>query len=438
MHVYFRVAQLHTGPLLPALRHLYCPDISQGDFLISGVCLFLSPSLQTLEFFKITPVEDKLTGTFLHTLWTDGAQLETISFRGNGLSPGTLDLILNFDSLRSLELTGMGAAFELQWLKKLSMMPKLDDLALDFTDSRIEVVEEDLEFRYLRSIMITAPLAFTRAFLPRITTSILEMIVAASSSDNASDRIAYVAYVVGRWGATLRDFSLVHCNNETPEEIQLVTISPLLPLKHLTGFRLEGYVMDIIDDNMRHLGAAWPNLTKLLLPYTVGGERVRPTVDSLQILSELCPRLQHLRLPINTALTPRFLPPALTPYHSYPMWGSPLSETSLDEAWTDASASDTSAMSSPSMMSSTGLAARRKKPPHRLQRLTLSTSDDHAPTKDQLNFARHIDYFFPFIQNVCAFEGHDEERWNHIHEIVQSFQAVRRETVAYQMHNSTL
>ncbi|KAF6758037.1 hypothetical protein DFP72DRAFT_889748 [Ephemerocybe angulata] len=418
MHVYFRIAQLRSTPLLSALRHLYCPDISQTDFLISGVCLFLSPSLQTLEFYKITSVEDKLTGTFLHTLWNDGTQLETVGFRGTGLSPGTLDLILNFHTLRQLELTGMGPAIELDWLKRLGEMPKLRDLALDFTNSRIESIEEDLGYRNLKSLMITASLAFTRSFIPHISTSGLEVIVAASSSDTQAERVAFIRDVIERWGATLRDFSLVHINSESAEEIHMVTIAPLIPLKQLTGFRLEGYSIDLTDDNLRIFGSAWPNLTKLLLPYVAGSDRVRPTIESLKILAALCPDLKHLRLPLDTTELPAFVPPP-TPY--IPPLPVPESPAMVID--------DTAEGAPPPLQP---LSIVRKRQPHGLQKLTIATSDDTWESKDQLHLARFIDYLFPRLQYVSPFEGHDLDRWTHIHDIVQAFQTVRRETLIHQ------
>ncbi|KAF8905952.1 hypothetical protein CPB84DRAFT_1844591 [Gymnopilus junonius] len=89
MHVYFRLAQLHKPPILPSLRYLHCPSTSQRDFLISGICLFLSPSLEALEFNGISNVEDKLCGTMLHTLFCDGAEMEKIILIGRGLSLDT-------------------------------------------------------------------------------------------------------------------------------------------------------------------------------------------------------------------------------------------------------------------------------------------------------------------------------------------------------------
>jgi hypothetical protein len=424
MHVYFRIAQLRSTPLLPALRHLLCPDISQSDFLISGVCLFLAPSLQTLEFFKITGVEDKLTGTFLHTLWDDGAQLDAIAFRGGGLSPGTLNLILNFHKLRRLELTGMGSALELEWLKKLGAMPKLDDLAVDFTHSQIEVVETELGFRELKSLMITAPLAFTRSVLPYITSPSLEVLVAASASDTATERTGYIEEVIGRWGSSIRDFSLVHLTSTTDstEEVQMINIAPLIPLKQLTGFRLEGYNINLTDDHLRILGSAWPNLTKLLLPFAAGSDRVRPTIDSLRILAELCPKLEHLRLPLNTLGLPNFVPP---PAPS-PILFSPTQDSTSDDAASPASATSTSMAS---LIASLPLARLR---PHGLQRLTIATSDDTWESKQQLNLARHIDYLFPRLRRVSCFEDQDSERWSHVHEIVRAFQTVRTEALTRQ------
>ncbi len=84
MHVYFRIAQLRQTPLLPSLRHLKCPHMSPDDFLISSICLFLTSSLKFLYFEQITGVEDKLIGTFLHTLLCEGAKIQEVTLIGRG------------------------------------------------------------------------------------------------------------------------------------------------------------------------------------------------------------------------------------------------------------------------------------------------------------------------------------------------------------------
>lgn len=335
MHVYFRVAQLRSSssPLLSCLRYLYCPDISQNDFLISGVCLFLSPSLQSLEFCKITSIEDKLTGTFLYTLFEDGAQLENITFKGAGLTQGTLDLILPFENLRSLELEGMGNVIEVEWLKQLSTKHRLEELALDFTGSNLapdpntslqEIEAGGFKFPNLKSLMLTAPLSFTRAFIPKVGSQALETVVAVTATDTSHERTGFTGEVVDRWSTSLRSFALVHTvsanatttdanGNPIPTglptgDFDFASLARLLPCQALEEFRLEGYTMDMTDENVEMLASAWPNLTKLLLPY-LSADRVRPAWRAFEALRVGCRRLKGLRMPVDIAGIPPFVAP---------------------------------------------------------------------------------------------------------------------------------
>ncbi|EAU81202.1 hypothetical protein CC1G_11284 [Coprinopsis cinerea okayama7 len=480
MHVYFRMAQLRSTPLLPCLRHLYCPNISQSEFLISGVCLFLSPSLQSLEFAKITHIEDKLSGTFLHTLYEDGANLESVVFKGEGLSDGTLDLILPFEGLRMLELDGMGPVITLEWLKELGKKPKLEELALDFTNSSVEALQKDIGFANLKSLMLTAPISFTRAFIPNISSQSLETVVAVSTRDSSTERSAFISEIVDRYSSTLRSFGLVHVQNtdDPPEELELSNLSRLLPLRNLEEFRLEGYSMNLTDENVTILALAWPNITKLLLPF-IGPEKVRPTYASLVNLRDLCPRLEHVRIPLEIMGIPPFVypRPALPPFliasnvveaeeeeeegPDSPVSSSlsspssesmptpttsefPLPPTQPPSLPTVSSSSLSSSASSSSSSTPYTLHHHhnhhhrhhnRYRPPHPLQRLTISTTDDHETVEERLgdmrnltHLARHVDYLFPRVRHVGAFGRQDEERWVHVGEMVAAFQGVRAET----------
>ncbi|KAF8153355.1 hypothetical protein B0H34DRAFT_800567 [Crassisporium funariophilum] len=389
MHVYFRIAQLRSSPLLPSLRHLHCPSTSQNDFLISGICLFLSPSLQTLEFENISSVEDKLCGTVLHTLASDGAHIEKIALRGRGLSRDTVWMAVRFEHLKHLELAGMGEAINLEIMETIGSLPRLVDLAIDFTESTMEPLSKDLGLKDLKSLMITAPVPFIQAFLPHISTNHLETFVAVAPSNPPIDKKDFLNDVVGRWKDSLRRIALVHQQvDEHIEELHIDALSPLIPLKKLTYLRLEGYAMELTDDNVADLGVAWPEMTTLLLPF-ISALNPRPTIVSLRILAQLCPGLRHLRIPLNTSDLPPFV--------------------------------------------STGAP---NTPAHNLHTLTIASADDPWDLRDLLHLARHIDYLYPKLRSVFPYEGHDADRWMQVHDMIQMYQAVRQEAVAFERANS--
>ena len=386
MHVYFRIAQLRSTPLLPSLRHLYCPSTSQNDFLISGICLFLSPSLQTLQFENISSVEDKLCGTVLHTLASDGAQIEKIVLRGKGLSRDTLWMTIKFDRLNSLELSGMGEALNLEIVEKIGSLPWMSNFAIDFTDSRMEAVVRDVGFKNLNSLMITAPVPFIEALLSHIATTQLETFVAVLPCNPTDDKKEFLTKVVDRWKDTLRRVALVHQQvEEFPvERLDIDALSPLVPLRKLTYLRLEGYAIELTDDNISDMTIAWPEMDTLLLPF-INGIRSRPTIASLRNIACRCPNLRYLTIPLNTM--------DLAPFNPFETPHTPV---------------------------------------HELHTLTIASADDAWDSRDMLHAARYIDHLFPKLKLLSSYEGHDAERWSQMHDMIQMYQTIRQEAVLFE------
>lgn len=395
MHVYFRLAQLRSTPLLPSLRHLHCPAVSRSDFLISGICLFLSPSLQTLEFDSISTVEDKLCGTVLHTLASDGAQVEKIVLRGRGLSQDTLWMVAGFEHLSSLELQGMGEAINLEIMEKIGSLPWLINLAIDFTGSRMEPLVQDIGLKDLNSLMITAAVPFVQALLSHITTTQLETFFATVPTDPPADKKEFLTKVVDRWKDTLRRIALVHQQlGETPSEfLHIDTLAPLVPLRKLAYLKLAGYGMELTDENITDMANAWPEMDTLLLPF-INANHPRPTLFSLRILSRLCPNLRNLMIPLNTITVD------LLPFVSSGVPHTPV---------------------------------------HDLHTLTIASADDSESwdLRDLLHVARHIDYIFPKLKSLFPYERHDFNRWMQAHEMIQMYQSVRQEGIAYERERAS-
>jgi hypothetical protein len=174
---------------------------------------------------------------------------------------------------------------------------------------------------------------------------------------------------------------------QTDEAVEVLTVAvlaPLLPLSRLTYLRLEGYSMELTDLHILEFAKAWPLMTTLLLPFISAGHP-RPTIHSLRTVASLLPNLRHLRIPLDTGEIVSFLSS-----------GAPHT------------------------------------PLHELHTLTIASADDPAELRDLLHLARHIDYFFPRIRWVYAYEGHDAERWLQVHEMIQMYQTVRQEAAAFE------
>jgi len=294
-------------------------------------------------------------------------------------------MAIRFEHLKTLELAGMGAALDMEILETIGSLSWLVDLAIDFTNSGIPPLDKDIGLKDLRSLMITAPAPFIQAFLPHVGSANLETFVGVAPSNPPVDKKDFLADVVARWKASLRRIALIHqldpTGDNAAEELNVTALTPLFPLRKLNYVRLEGYSMELNDGNVADLAMAWPELHTLLLPYITAG-RPRPTIASLRTLAQMCSQLRNLRIPLNTT--------DLAPFVST---GAPHS------------------------------------PPHDLHALTIASSDDPWELRDLLHLARHIDYFFSKLRWVYAYEGHDADRWMQVHEMIQMYQAVRKEAI---------
>ncbi|EDR05849.1 uncharacterized protein LACBIDRAFT_302398 [Laccaria bicolor S238N-H82] len=259
LHVYFRIAQLRASPILfPSLQHIRCPSISSNDFLISGICLFLSPSLVAVEM-----------------------GLVKIILRGEGLGKETMSLIPRFGRLRVLELGGMGKSLRLPSLERVGALSALTGLEVDFINSPIPPLANTVGFRHLRSLCISASLPFIQSFAVNISTDQLDTFVCLSPPEPGFDMKLLVEDVVSRWSSSLRCFGLRLTPEDTEaEELPLDTLKPLFPLQNLRTLSLRGYLMDISDDLIKEWAKTWPNLNDLLLPF-LPPTRVRPRMKSL-------------------------------------------------------------------------------------------------------------------------------------------------------------
>lgn len=406
MHVYFRIAQLRRQPLLPSLRHLKCPHICQDDFLISSICLFLTPSLKVLDFEKITGVEDKLIGTFLHTLLCEGARIEKIVLVGEGLTKDTLGYLGRCMNLKILVLSGMGRFIDLEIVRSLGRIPGLEELELDLEESGLlSVTESDVvasslspsgtwrsgeaEFGYreLTSLGFIAPLSFIKTFVMRIGTTQLQRINFESSVEGEVDRKDLLVCIVRRWKNTLTYVRMVHNRDDTsdddivPPTITMDTISPLLRIPQLTHLEVDGYSLELGDHNVEEMANAWPRIHTLHLPYMLTGTP-RPSVISLQTLSKRCPELRCLTIPLDASTFTRLLD----------------TRVSL----------------------------------HKLQVLTVASPDVPWELRLVMPLARVIDRLFPFLTKVRAHSEDretEEGRWQQVDQMVKMYQSVRREAM---------
>jgi hypothetical protein len=257
----------------------------------------------------------------------------------------------------------------------------------------MEALAQDIGLKNLNSLMITAPVPFVQALLSHIATTQLETFVAVLPCNASDDKKEFLTKVVDRWKDTLRRIAMVHQKLEDlpVEQLDMDALAPLVPLRKLRHLRLEGYAMELTDDNISDMTLAWPEMDSLLLPY-MSAIHPRPTIESLRIIACRCPNLRCLTIPLNIVDLAPFvtvLPPT--------------------------------AGVNPTRRTNTRA--------HELHTLTIASADDVWDPRDLLHAARHVDYLFPKLKLLTSYEGHDANRWTQMHDIIQMYQAVRREVV---------
>ena len=169
------------------------------------------------------------------------------------------------------------------------------------------------------------------------------------------------------WKDTLRHIALVHHWHQLAEfpveHIDIDTLAPLILLWQLTYLRLEGYAMELTDDNISDMTIAWPEIDTLLHPF-VNAIHLWPTIASLCTIACRCPNLRYLTIPLNTL--------DLAPFISTRVLHTPV---------------------------------------HELHTLTIANADDPLDPRDLLHAAWQIDYLFPKLKILSSYEGHDADWW---------------------------
>jgi hypothetical protein len=131
---YIRIAHLQSSSvtLFPCLRRIYC-DLSENS---SHIFLFLSPLLDSLEFYNIESFENTIVGPLLATLSSSPQMLSRIVLHDGRISVDILKKsIIHFKQLRSLEISSVAVfVSDFSLWEVLGTLPCLKDLTLEVID----------------------------------------------------------------------------------------------------------------------------------------------------------------------------------------------------------------------------------------------------------------------------------------------------------------
>ncbi|PPQ68467.1 hypothetical protein CVT24_005564 [Panaeolus cyanescens] len=316
MHVYFRLAQLRPNPLLPALQHLVCPSVKQKDYLVPGIFLFLGPAIQTIELRGISSIEDKLTGTVLHTLFAENARVGTLVLNGHGLSNDTITLATKFQHLHTLEIRGIHPKMDINVIREVAALPWLTDLKIDLEGPGITADtfagHHDMGLRDLKKLRVSGSLDTIKAFLSCVSsTELVNLKIAMINPQNGPLKQhlleTLLSNITQYWKDSLAKVAIVQ-QRANERDSPLLEIEPytLLPLTQASGLRylkFEGFTLELTDEDLYSYLEGWPQLKKLALPPAPAANAnyrpETPTLASLHRIAFLCPRLQFLCMPLS-------------------------------------------------------------------------------------------------------------------------------------------
>lgn len=318
-HTKVRLAQLWKSPLLPVLQRFICPEVQAPGLFIHT--LFLTPTLESVELRFVSEPEDVAIGSVLSTMVEQTPSLQNLVIWGT-LSKQSLSFLPHFHRLRSLELKQMGSSIDSQFFSQLGKLRYLSELAIDlFGSPSSDFTIEPDGFPSLSNLRITASYPITEAILmnhakyesqPQQLSSLAIIAIPAPLPQGWEAQLTNLLSKVCRhWSASLKSLMLDQDTEWEHASLSMSTISPILRLTNLTSFRIERYTILFSNDDIQRFASAWSGLETLHLPLdpristrSRNDELLEPSLDALFMLSESCPRLKAVQMPVYVKCVP--------------------------------------------------------------------------------------------------------------------------------------
>ena len=388
---YVRIAQLQSSALFPSLRHLHY-NLDDKSIPRIFLFLFLSPLLESLELSNIGGIENTIVGPFLANL--SSPMLNRIVLNSGLVSADILKIsFVHFKLLRSLELTVKGD-FDI-W-EVLGTLPSLADLTLKAIDpaSHSTHASENSDpqspkyFEALESLSVTSPFFLIQYLLNFINSPYLKTIKVYPvinhinrrpfSNEHVDNLFApSVTIVTSKWSQSLKNLVI-----DSSGAMHLYAVPKCLALltdfQEMETFRLSGWKMENMDDDLRRLVMSWPKLRTLeVTPF----DQTFISLSTLRIIAESCPELRHLNIQLDTSNIPPF------------------------------------------NTSSKGL-------DHKLEDLSVARFhpfNTRTLLECQIQMAQHLDLIFPHLKSIVTVQPNPPDvTWSGIRDLVKLCQNVRR------------
>ena len=311
---YTQIAQIQPSALFPSLRRFY---YDLGNRSISHIFLFLSPLLDSLELSNIRGFERIIVGPFLAAL--SSQMLSKIVLQNGRMSADILKKsIAHFEHLRSVELSDAVFMSDFGLWEVLGTLPSLKNLTLRAVDpaSHPAHAPENSNsqnggckyFGALESLSVTGSFFFIQHLLCFIDSPCLKSINASPviklvrnehEHEHEDFFTPSMMIVASKWSQSLKKLVIDSGGNEAISKSLML----LTDLHEMQTFHLYHWRMGNMDDDVRRLVVSWPKLRTLsLLPLN----QTFISLSTLRVISETCPELRYLRIPLDTSTIPPF------------------------------------------------------------------------------------------------------------------------------------
>lgn len=395
-YTYDRLNQLRTSPLLPSLRIFRCASIPTSS---PPILLFLSPSLQLVEFSGISGDDALLVRVFLSALVIEAPKLKHIILQGQ-LSEHALRFVPDFRFLRSVELLQSDQPQSILSLECIRSLPHLKNLTAVL---RGATPRNGTGFRQLKNLHLTGNPEVLSSIIEGVAASQVESVSLALSSSairlsgggggGKKDRgyskhhggrppltrrhllTECLALICARWSNSICSVAIEHVpDSDCDDAVCLDDLAPLLGLPNLQTLQLRNMRLSFSASEIERVAQAWTKLTLLRLPFFT-----TLSILDIRCLVLNCPHLTYFETSLKTRV------PALPSIGSQPRSN------------------------------------------HGLETLSVGGIES---IMDASLVARHLDRVFPHLKSMEV-HGDYSDQWRGIWRLVQMCQAVRLETLEW-------
>ncbi|KAK7435415.1 hypothetical protein VKT23_019677 [Stygiomarasmius scandens] len=387
--VYHHLSIMRPMPL-PSLTSFYY-DVTDTEDPFHWMSFFLSASLKA-AYVHIHPRNEADLLIYLSLVREVAPSFNQLVVENEVESTTCyLEVASQLENLHTLHLTFPGSghsspSFQHD-VRRFGALQFLEELRVESENE--EWISGDCQvagqFPSLKRLYLGGSHSLVVTFLDVCQDAPLELLQMLGELDNVACQGIFKT-VARQWSETLTSFSIDPVITSEGNLGDLVNFSnfiePLYSSHRLRVFRLmSSRAIYMTDTDVAKLCDAWPHLTNLEINVAARGVTDSPTQVSLLTLSQRCPKLKQVTLPLYLSDIP------------------PLN--------------DDIALSLP--LSS-----------HKLEKIDILINENTPVNPDPILVAFHLDATFSHLKKVTAIINHISRTWNEVENVIRTYQIMRR------------